>query len=204
MRRVSIARWELLADAVAERRQEDRAANRILGADTLHWRVPDCIYRYHPHSGTPLYSSDADIFGSVDPAERGLIDELAEQMAHLPTHDQILVPLTIGHHVDHQLTRAAAERAFGVKDVTYYEDYPYAEQAGALENVISADQARWHAQIIPLTGAAVQAKMAAIAAFKSQLSTFFNSHAHLEQRIQTFTQTVGGERVWRQATQVDK
>jgi len=194
------ARWELLADAVAGRRQEDLAANLILGADTRHWRVPDCIYRYHPQSGAPLYVSDADIFGSVDPAEHSLIDELAEQMAHLPTHGQIFVPLTIGHHVDHQLARAAAERAFGVKYLTYYEDYPYAEQTGALENVISAEQARWQAQIIPLTAAAVQAKIAAIAEFKSQLSTFFNSHTHLEQRIQDFTQTIGGERVWRQTT----
>jgi LmbE family N-acetylglucosaminyl deacetylase len=102
-------RWDLVTDAVAARRAEDLVANKILGAETLHWSLPDCIYRSHPETGAPLYLSDPDIFGDVHPAERPLVVDLSEQMAALPSHQQLYVPLTIGHHVDHQLTRAAAE-----------------------------------------------------------------------------------------------
>ncbi len=190
-------RWELVVDAVAGRRAEDITASQILGAHTLHWTVPDCIYRYDPETGSPFYVSDADIFGEVDPAELNLINDLARQMANLPAATEIFAPLTIGHHVDHQLTRAAAELCFGAQNLVYYEDYPYAEKAGALEAVLP-NQATWQAAVIPLTEADVQAKIEAIFAFKSQLSTFFDSRAHLEQRIHDFTSAVGGERVWRQ------
>jgi LmbE family N-acetylglucosaminyl deacetylase len=56
------ARWELERDAAAQRRAEDSAACAILGADFLHWSIPDCIYRLHPATGAPLYVSDDDIF----------------------------------------------------------------------------------------------------------------------------------------------
>lgn len=194
-------RWALLTDAVAARRAEDEAANAILGADTLHWSLPDCIYRYHPTTGAPLYVSDPDIFGDLHSAELPLVATLREQMATLPAHRQLYVPLTIGHHVDHQLTRLAAERAFSKTALAYYEDYPYAQKPGALAAVIAAGDPTWQATTMPLTEAAIQAKIAAIAAFKSQFSTFFQDTADLERQIRTFTADVGGERLWRK---VDK
>ena len=113
-------RWALVTDAVAARRAEDEAANAILGADTLHWSLPDCIYRYHPATGAPLYVSDPDIFGELNLAELPLVATLREQMAALPAHRQLYIPLTIGHHVDHQLTRLAAERAFSKTALASY------------------------------------------------------------------------------------
>ncbi len=191
-------RWQLVTDAVAARRAEDYAANAILGADTLHWSLPDCIYRYHPATGAALYLSDSDIFGDVHPAELPIVTALSEQMAALPAHQQLYVPLTIGHHVDHQLTRTAAERAFAPSALTYYEDYPYAQQPDALAGVIPADRASWQATVIALDEAAIRAKIAAIAAFQSQFSTFFKDYADLEAQIRTFTTRTGGECVWRQ------
>src|SRR5678816_3320336 len=58
-------RWALATDAAAARRAEDLAAAHLLGADTLHWSVPDCIYRLHPTSGQPFYVSDVDIFDQI-------------------------------------------------------------------------------------------------------------------------------------------
>lgn len=191
-------RWELLTDAVAVRRAEDQAANAILGAETLHWSLPDCIYRYHPVTGAPLYVSDPDIFGEVHPAEQSLVAALGEQMAALPAHQQLYVPLTIGHHVDHQLTRTAAEQVFAPHTLCYYEDYPYAQKANALAQVIPATSHRWQPTVIPLDEAAIDAKIAAIAAFASQFSTFFKDQTDLETQIRTFTTAVGGERIWRQ------
>ncbi|MCE7988896.1 MAG: hypothetical protein DYG89_47680 [Caldilinea sp. CFX5] len=190
-------RWELVADAVAARRAEDEAANAILGADTLHWSLPDCIYRYHPTTGAPFYVSDPDIFGEVNPAESAVVTTLSEQIAALPPHTQLYVPLTIGHHVDHQLTRLAAEQAFPQAALCYYEDYPYAQKPGALAAVVAENNLSWQATTVPLTESAIQAKIAAIAAFKSQFSTFFQDLADLERQIRTFTASVGGERLWR-------
>src|SRR3954449_7408206 len=47
------SRWELV-DATEARRQEDLAACAILGAESLHWAVPDCIYRVDAQ-GNPFY-----------------------------------------------------------------------------------------------------------------------------------------------------
>lgn len=196
-------RWALLTDAVAARRAEDRAANKILGADTLHWSLPDCIYRYHPATGAALYRSDPDIFGEIHPAELPLVAALSEQMAALPDHDQLFIPLTIGHHVDHQLTRTAAELSFKLASLCYYEDYPYAQKLDALAQVIPADRTGWQAMVIDLDEAAIAAKIAAIAAFESQFSTFFKDRSDLEQQIRTFTSFTGGERVWRQSISVN-
>ena len=191
-------RWALVTDAVAARRAEDQAANAILGADTLHWSLPDCIYRYHPTTDAPLYRSDPDIFGELNPAEYPLVVSLSEQMAALPAHQQLYVPLTIGHHVDHQLTRLAAEQAYPSARLCYYEDYPYAQKPNARSGVIPGDSQGWQATTISLSEDAIQAKIAAIAAFVSQFSTFFQDQADLEQQIRAFTAQVGGERVWRQ------
>lgn len=190
-------RWELATNAVAARRAEDIAACAILGADVLHWPVPDCIYRFDAISKQPFYVSDADIFGEVHPAEAGLVATLAAYMRQLPTCDQLFVPLTLGHHVDHRLTRLAAEAAFAPHQISYYEDYPYAQKPDALAAVIPAGAPDWHAAAIPLTEAALQAKIAAILAFRSQISTFWTDQADLERQIYSYAARVGGERVWR-------
>lgn len=190
-------RWELV-NATEARRQEDLAACAILGADALHWQVPDCIYRVDA-TGAPFYVSDDDIFGTVATAEMGLVDALAAQMRALPSARQVVAPLTVGKHVDHQLTRLAAEQAFGVAALRYYEDYPYAQQAGKLEQALlpEQDSSEWVADVVALDGDALRAKFDAVAAFRSQLSTFFRDQADLEGQIGGFAARVGGERRWR-------
>ena len=194
-------RWQLVADTAAQRRAEDVAACRILGADYLHWQVPDCIYRLHPETGEPLYVTRDDIFGAIHPAEWPLQERLSQQMAGLPDHGRIFSPLAAGHHVDHQLVRAAAERRLGT-DLLYYEDYPYAYLPGALAAVIPPGNDEWQAEVLPLAEATIQARIDAIAAFASQLSTFFNGRTDLEKQIKDYVHQVGGERVWRRRSRV--
>lgn len=188
------ARWELEGDAAAARRAEDIAACRILGADFLHLDVPDCIYRFHPQTGLPLYISDDDIFGDVHPAETGLLDVLADRFRRLPSAAQVYAPLTVGHHVDHLLVHSVAEQVWP-ETLRYYEDYPYAQQAGKLAAVIGAG-AGWHNRVVLLDPAALRARFDAIWAFRSQMSSFFNSRADMERQVGSFVQTVGGERLW--------
>ncbi len=135
-------RWELVTNATAARRAEDLAACALLGADAQHWNLPDCIYRLDDQ-GVPFYVSDADIFGQVAPDEKALVARLAAQMAQLPPARRIVVPLGVGNHVDHQLTRLAAEQAFGRTALEYYEDYPYAQQPGALARALDEEAAAW-------------------------------------------------------------
>ena len=189
------ARWELDRDAAAQRRAEDLAACALLGADALHLDVPDCIYRTDPATGAPLYLSDADIFGDIHAAETPLVARIAGLLRGLPAAAEVYAPLTVGHHVDHLLVRAAAEQVWG-GGLRYYEDYPYAQQPGKLDAVLGADGG-WHATVIPLDAAALEAKCAAVSAFRSQLSTFFADRADLEAQVKGYAQNVGGERVWR-------
>lgn len=187
-------RWEVEGDAAAERRAEDIAACAILGADYLHLDLPDCIYRFHPVEGTPLYLSDADIFGDIHPAETVLLADLVGQFQTLPRAGAVIVPLTLGHHVDHLAVRAAAERAWS-EGLAYYEDYPYAHQVEQWADMI-ADPAPWRSTRIPISDAALRAKFAAIWAFRSQLSTFFGSRDDMERQVGSYAEMVGGERTW--------
>jgi LmbE family N-acetylglucosaminyl deacetylase len=197
---------------IAQRRAEDALAARILGADVLHWPYFDCIYRRHPATAAPLYDSTAALFGPVDPAEDGLVDELTGALSTLPEGARVFAPLGVGNHVDHQITRAAAERAYG-RALWYYEDYPYTAIPGALEAALpEGERDQWAEETILLGEAVVEAKIAAIMAFKSQLSSFFAGPDDLARRVREEGQRVLGsvraqaesgvpypaaERVWR-------
>ncbi len=189
-------RWELENDIVAQRRIEDVTACQILGADYLHWPIPDCIYRINPQSGEFFYTSETAIFGSVAAQEQELIDHLAVRLANLPITGEILAPLTIGNHIDHQIVRRAAERCCGDL-LNYYEDYPYAMIPGALEAALEKSGENWLSYSIPLTEAALTARFDAVAAFKSQISTFFKDRADLKRQIRDYCIQVGGERLWK-------
>jgi LmbE family N-acetylglucosaminyl deacetylase len=186
-------RWEVV-NATEARRQEDLAACAILGAEALHWNVPDCIYRVDA-DGVPFYLSDPDIFGPVAPAEMALVDDLAAQMRALPAARQVVAPLCVGHHVDHMLTRLAAEQAYGSAALLYYEDYPYAQQPGKLAQVIEQGDIRWAAEVVFFDERALRAKFDAVVAFRSQLSTFFRDRADLEAQIGNYAAVVGGKNV---------
>ncbi|MFO7538027.1 MAG: PIG-L family deacetylase [Chloroflexota bacterium] len=189
-------RWQLGTGTVQQRREEDIAACRILGADYRHWSLPDCIYRRHPQTNDPLYTTLEAIFGPVHEAERPLVTALAQQMAALPPAAVIFPPLAVGRHVDHQLTRQAAEICYGRSTLPYYEDYPYVAIEGTLDQVIPPDDSAWQPRVIPLSDTALNAKYRAITAFASQLSTFFRDQADLEAQVGSYAAQVGGERVW--------
>jgi LmbE family N-acetylglucosaminyl deacetylase len=188
-------RWQLAGDAAAERRGEDAAACAILGADYLHLEVPDCIYRLDPTGSTPLYNSDAEIFGEIHPAEHGLPAKIAQMFRALPPADKIVAPLTVGHHVDHLLVRAAAELAWA-DHLWYYEDYPYVENRGYLRRILGDNLRAWRPAIFDVSAHGLQAKFDAIWAFRSQLSTFFGSRAEMETRVRGYNEIAGGERLW--------
>lgn len=188
-------RWALGRNAVARRRAEDIAACAILGVEPLHWPLPDCIYRLNPADGRPLYVSDDDIFGEVHPSEEPLVEQIADWLRALPAPGHCYAPLTVGHHVDHLLVAEAAQRVFG-SALYFYEDYPYAQQADKLKAVIEVSPLSWTPIVVPLGEVELAAKIEAILAYRSQLSTFFADRDDLERQVRGYAASVGGERVW--------
>jgi len=188
-------RWQLGAGTVAARRQEDIAALTYLGADYLHWPVPDCIYRTDPASGEAFYASEEALFGKVNADEVELIKFVVQLMENLPPHRRLLAPLTVGNHVDHQLTRQAAKRWLRPKKPVYYEDYPYARKEKA---VIAATtpSLSWRPEIIPLADDALQAKIDATVYYRSQIGSFFANLEELSAQMKDYCQRIGGERIW--------
>ena len=189
--------WGVTAEtAVAQRRAEDEAACRRLGAEAIHFSFPDCIYRVHPQSEEPLYTSDEALFGDVEAAETYLIGDIVDAMKGLPAAGRILAPLGIGHHVDHQLTRQAAERHFGRERLIFYEDYPYVQRDPDAIEALLGPETMWEPELIPLTAAAFRARLEAALTYHSQISVLFNNPKAMADGMKTYVESVGGERVW--------
>jgi LmbE family N-acetylglucosaminyl deacetylase len=202
-------RWQLGADAPARRRDEDRAACDRLGCYLLHLPFADAVYRVEPVTRRHLYDSEEALFGAVrDP---DVIDRVAEaveaRLQHVSGKASLVVPLTAGKHVDHVITRMAAERSKA--DVIYYEDYPYAEQPERMTHVWghadgeAGEAAReWVSETVELSEAALQAKIEAFLLHRSQISTFYRDNEEVRQRVRAYAARVGhgcpAERYWRQ------
>ena len=189
--------WELDAqEAYAARRAEERKALRILGATYRHLNFLDCIYRGDGKQF--FYHSDADIFGAVHPADRGLVEDLMvafRDLSGLTPATRVYAPLGIGNHVDHQLLRSAAQAWRGNR-VLFYEDYPYAERG------VSA--VGYSPVLTPLQEADLAAKVAAIDCYRSQISTLFGDRTSMENRVWRYAERISGrrgyaERFWRPA-----
>ncbi len=188
-------RWRLAANDIARRRSEDIDACHLLGADWIHWNIPDCIYRLHDMSGEPLYTSDEALFDSLDVSEAHLITVLSRYMVSLPAFDSVYAPLAVGNHVDHQLTKLAAELWLDARSIRYYEDFPYSRTVHAVD-VALGDVDRWNSTIMRLDPSSVEAKIEAIACYKSQISTFFLDYPDLVQQVNSHIRELDGERQW--------
>ena len=186
--------WQIDADAACVRRNEDVLACATLGADYWHWGLEDSIYRRHPETGVPLYISEKDICGPIHAHESDMVLVLAQQMEQLPGLNQVFAPLGLGNHIDHQLTRLAAETRFG-KSLRYYEDYiPSRLSEHPSSGPIEMDQ--WNPSVFSLSPQDVEAKIAAVAEYQSQIRYLFGSRDRMARRIEDQVRSLGGERTW--------
>jgi LmbE family N-acetylglucosaminyl deacetylase len=190
------ARWNIPPEAADHRREEDRLACSLLGADPRHFTIPDCIYRRSPVDGTPLYNSEADIFGSLHPLDAGLAEALSRKLQQaLPEEAHLVCPLGLGGHVDHQLARAAAE-ACG-RPLWYYADYPYVlERDRELEEATSG----MRGTSFPVGPPGLRAWEEAIAAYASQLSTFWADMQRMREMLEAYYRQAGGVRLWQRGS----
>ncbi|NLS76781.1 MAG: PIG-L family deacetylase [Chloroflexi bacterium] len=187
-------KWELEEDAaMALRRQEDAAALRVLGAEAAYLDDLDCIYRLHPQTGAPMYASEEGIFGEIDPAEAEYHLALARRIAALAGPPEpgltIYAPATAGHHVDHQLAcrAACALRREGYR-VLLYEDYPYCQKPGELERALAAwpGEGPLRPRLARYGEAAMRVRVAAIAAYRSQIRTLFGDLEAMDRQVRAY------------------
>ncbi len=182
--------WGIGVDAVAIRREEDLMACMILGAKARHLEWLDCIYRFR-QSGEAFIQTNGELF-EVEP-EAELIQEIAEFLkASIPQEAQLVCPMGIGNHVDHRLIVKAVAAA-GLQSL-FYADYPYVtsspEQIAQLETLL------W--QRIPsiISEEGLHAWQKAIAAYVSQLSTFWDNVIEVYLAISNYY-AGGGGRLWK-------
>jgi len=207
-------RWGSPEDVVATRRAEDELAMEILGADHMYFDLVDCIYRGMPEEGTWYYTNNDELFGRVHPDDKILVAEVADSVVEKTSREPdviIYAPLTVGHHVDHQLVHTAVRQLYleGWR-VAFYEDYPYADPEYAanrynprfgLEATLERlSPLKLQPQIQPLSEENLAAKIESIAAYASQLEMLFEDQAQMKQRIKEYALHVGqeqpAERLW--------
>lgn len=186
--------WGLAAEGMALRREEDRSACRVLGAECLHGDALDALYRRHPETGKPFYPSLKSLFAPPDPGDRERVREWVTRLERLPPAARVCAPLGAGRHVDHLLARWAAEGVWG-RRLEYYEDYPYARSFWVLRKAVGV-RPRWRTRVWPLGPESMAAKCRAIACYRSQLGSAFKDEEEMKRQVVKFSRRVGGERLW--------
>ena len=193
------------AEITSMRRAEDLRALEQLGAQAVHLDVPDCIYRQNPGTSWAIYTSEASLFGSLHASESSLVRRVATKLSTLLRgfgRHHLYVPLGIGQHVDHQLTRRAAEVTGGI--YAYYEDYPYVERAGDrwpdLNSTLLAGKPL-NPEIVKVDPDNVTGQLAAMALYQSQLGSFWGDPQAMAEAVRGFAERTGSGspavRLWR-------
>jgi LmbE family N-acetylglucosaminyl deacetylase len=120
---------KMAGDLMATRRLEDERYAYFAEASIVFLDLPDAVFRG--------YEGDEQLLGAPREDDRAPIDLLVKEITRLEPQ-KVYLPLGVGDHVDHQLTRevgvALVQQArrwvmpgpeyAGI--VTYYEDFPYA------------------------------------------------------------------------------
>ncbi len=187
--------WELgEADVPYKRSMEDAACCRVLGAGCHCYTVPDNIYRYLPGTDKPIVKVPDDNNGPLEPDEAYLIPPVTDFLRkNLPDDCALAIPLAIGHHRDHVLTRLAAER-LGVP-LWHFVDYPYVLRAEYdLAEWIPTGVEEFHLDITPQ---GLQAWQDGMACHKSQIILLFPDEAGMRQSLEEYYRSGGGSKLWR-------
>jgi LmbE family N-acetylglucosaminyl deacetylase len=187
--------WELGdQDVPYLRGLEDAACCQLLDAGYRRYTIPDCIYRFHPVTGLPIINVPDDINTPLMPEESYLIPPVTDFLRkNLLPGCELVIPLAIGHHRDHVLTRLAAERLG--KPLWHYVDFPYvAREHYDLKEFIPEEAEHFTLAISETAQAAWQD---GIACYKSQMIMLFADEAEMRQAIQAYAEAGGGTTLWK-------
>jgi LmbE family N-acetylglucosaminyl deacetylase len=195
--------WQLGDQPYAHRRAEDLAACASLGATAIHLNLLDAVYRCDD-TGQPLYERDfIGIPVNLLDWQRHALMLSAKLWAVLAPHQsnlRVYSPLAVGRHVDHSLVRRVLEVLLPAQQITYYEDYPYADKPDALQREVDGLQDAAHSAIplrFDLSEAEIGARIAAIACYPSQMFALFQKAEAMPERVRAYVARAGGERYWK-------
>lgn len=219
-----LRQWNLWDAPFAARREEDRRAMQVLGAEAVHLGLLDAIHR-RGADGRAYYPQRIldQVIPPEDWADFGARVEqcLAELMAQPGKRpDYLFLPLGLAGHVDHVIVRQVADRLARDMRTVYYEEYPYAALAGA-----QRPPADWRSITVSLSPHEIEARLQAVACYASAIAFLFPSrlqtaleilHARLpglarvpawrparqrslsrmQAALRTYIARAGGERYW--------
>ncbi len=177
------------AQTVRARRAEDRRAAAVVGARTRHFGFLDCIYR-RDADGRPLY--EEALYTPPHVCDADLPTQIAQAISRgLRRDDVIVCQLGIGGHVDHVLVRKAAE-LLG-RPLLYDADLPYLLNHPDELAPMTAPMA---SRLEPVSVAGRTAWLRAIEQYQSQLSSLFDSHESMRERLEAHWAEIGGILLW--------
>jgi len=180
------------AAAIRVRREEDCAACAILGAEARHCDWMDAIYRQDPYTNEPIVHNDQELFSFLP--EPALVEEITRFLDQaIPEGSQLVLPVGLGGHIDHQAVVQAGERIARVNN--FYADYPYI--LDEFENIML-----WNSQLSNITQRlnqdALNAWEAAVLCYTSQLSGFWRDENETRLALRNYL-AGGGGRLWKRS-----
>jgi len=163
-----------------------------MGASYRHLQVYDCIYRTDGQ-GQHYYASEEALNGPLHPEEAVRAAQLTQLWTeNLPADSRVVCPISLGNHVDHQLTRRAAEQSGYT--LWYYADYPYVLRQPA--QLLALEQEGWRRECLRLSAAGLKAWQDAIAAHASQISTFWANKSAMRGAIKEYAAQENAVCLW--------
>ncbi len=176
-------------ETVDLRRIEDQNAARRVGATVEHLTIPDGIYR---RSDTGALFYPESVLTDPNPRENRLAEEISRQFsARLTPYDTLVCPLAVGGHVDHRITRAAAELLN--RPLWYYADIPYTlKYPDTLATAINSMTSK----TFFISAKGLTAWEDSIAAHASQISSLFMDEQDMRQRIKEYARSSSGLPLW--------
>jgi LmbE family N-acetylglucosaminyl deacetylase len=175
--------------AVAARCIENQAAAACVGAETVNFSIPDCIYR-RSLTGELLYPED--VFVPIHSFEMNLDSEIsAALISELHPGDKVVCPLAIGGHLDHVLTRLAVEHLDC--PLLFYADVPYL--LNSPEKMASATKELKETHY-PITKKGLGIWQRAIGAYSSQILMLFEAKERMKEMIHAYWVEQHGVLLW--------
>jgi LmbE family N-acetylglucosaminyl deacetylase len=183
---------ESAEELVAARRLENQQAADLVGADTVNFSIPDCIYRRSP-TGELLYSEE--VFVPIHTFEKDLhLDIAAALSTELQPDDTVVSPLAIGGHLDHGMARRAAE-ALG-RPIWYYADIPYLLDRPEMLVPLSDGLME---TLFPISEKGLEAWQNGIAAYATQILMLFETGEKMQAAIRDYWVNQRGIMLWHTA-----
>jgi LmbE family N-acetylglucosaminyl deacetylase len=185
-------RWQISCETVSVRKAEDLHSCQIMGAKPRYFSIPDAIYRISSTDSSPMYTSEAELFGNLRQEETELVEALNLELQNaLPEDSQLVCPMAFGGHVDHRLVKSAAQGL--TQRMWYYADYPYIGQIDMSNIKVNS---KLLPKVFPISEAGLEVWVASVAAHASQISTFWSDQTQVRDAIHSYWEPFKGIRLW--------